>query len=230
MKSNKTTKIVEQQVKKWSNRNREAFSSNKKQLSKPVITISREYGAEGAAIGNKIAEKLGYDFWDKNLLQKVADESGNNEKFLQSIDEKRRLFVEDTIAGFLNLNSTNLHYIRALMKVIKTIEVQGNSIIVGRGANHICTLNKALHVRVVCPLEQRVESYAAKNDITKNKAREIILKRDNERAEFIQHYFQEDISDASNYDIVVNSGTMNHQDLVSIICNTYEQKIEMGQE
>jgi len=225
--SAKTTRIVEQQAKKWSNRNVDALKSKKKQLSKPVITISREFGAEGAALGEKLGEILSYDVWDKNLLQRIAEASGSDEKLLQSMDESRREFIEDTVAGLLNLNSTNLQYIRALMKVIKTIEVQGNSIIVGRGANHICTLKKAMHVRVVCPLRQRVEQYAVKKDITKNEAREIIMQKDKERADFIQHYFHEDVDDASTYDLVVNSGTLNHDQLISIICHAYEKKIEM---
>ena len=226
MKS-KATKIVENQVNRWvRNKNNKSGKSSGKSIN-PIITISREFGAEGAAIGKKLSEKLDFEFWHNDLLKLISEESGLDEKFLQSLDEKRQQSIKDAMMGMLKTSATNVQYLQSIIKVIKTIEMQGNSIIVGRGANYICTKPKALHVRVVRPKTKRIKSYAAKNTITEPEARRKIDEMDKEREDFVRHHFNQDVNDSSTYDIVINSGTFQQEEIMDIILKSYAQKTDM---
>jgi len=218
------TKIVEDQVKKWARNRYTGHSERSENKIKPIITISREFGAEGAALAKLLREKLEFELWDQELLQLVAEESGSDEKFLQSVDERWQQMIKDAMMGMLKMASTNVRYLRSIIKVIKTIEVHGNGIVVGRGANYICTLPDALHVRVVCAKETRIKRYAEKNGIDYEESKLIVEMKDRERAEFVLNHFKKDVNESDAYDIVLNSGSYSQEKMAAIVVTAYNNK------
>ncbi|MEX2410308.1 MAG: cytidylate kinase-like family protein, partial [Candidatus Paceibacterota bacterium] len=190
----------------------------------PVITISREFGANGAAFAAYLARKIGYKVWDKELLQAITDEVGTGLKTVESIDERRRQTVEDTVTGFFHNMPTNVSYSRSLIRVVNTIEEFGNSIIVGRGANYICKNSKALHVRIVSPLNYRIENYAKRENISKIEAKRLIEAKDYERKVFIYHNFHREMNESSDYDMVINTKSFTLDEMAEIVINAYEKK------
>lgn len=218
-------KIIDEQIRSWE---LESSFRNKvvspKGTPYPVITISREFGARGAALAAFMGEKIGFKVWDKEILQAIADKLGSNQKYLKSLDENRRELISDAVAGFMKNVNTNVNYIRTLNRLIHTVEYHGNAIIVGRGAKYICKNPHSFHVRIVSPLEKRAKDYAALKGMGKEKALSVINKMDAERAEFVRYYFKSDISNASDYDLVLNSGTFNPQEMLAILTEAYEQK------
>lgn len=220
-------KIIEEQIKSWE---LDSSSKNKSIASKgkpyPVITISREFGARGAALAVLMGEKIGFKVWDKDILQAIAEKLGSSQKYLKTLDESRRMLIEDVVVGFMKNVNTNVNYLRTLNRLIRTIEHKGNSIIVGRGANYICRSPQSFHVRIVSPIEKRAEGYAEREGISKNEALSIIRKTDAERAEFVRYYFKHDVAKPSDYDIVLNSGIYSLQDMMKIIIEAYERKNE----
>jgi len=222
---NKLTKIVEDRIKAWE------LESSVKRISTvlgkklPIITISREFGGRGAALAELLGKKTGLKVWNKDLLLAIADELGSNEEFLQTLDERRREFVEDAVLGFLKNKNTNVNYIRTLIRVVKTIEEHGNAIIVGRGANFICEVPESLHLRVVSPFKKRVSGYAKRKNITETEASRIVKEKDAERSEFVRYNFKRDISSASDYDVFLNSDTYSLEDMMAILLKAYYFKI-----
>jgi len=162
--------------------------------------------------------------WDRNLLKAISEKLGSNQKYLEALDENPRELVQDLVVGFMTNVNTNVDYFRTLSGVIRTIEQNGNAIIVGRGGNFICKKSESFHVRVVCPLKKRIEGYAKREDIIREKAESIIVKKDKERSEFVRYYFKKDVSESSEYDLVLNSGTFNLQEMMQITVEAYEQK------
>lgn len=218
-------KIIDEQIKSW-----EIENSGKNKIVSPkgkpfpVITISREFGARGAALANLIGEKTGFKVWDKNLLEAIADKLGSNQKYLKILDENRRELIEDMVVGFMTNIKTNVDYYRTLNSVVRTIEENGNAVIVGRGANYICKKPESFHVRVVCPLEKRIREYSQRENITAEEAESIIHKIDKERSEFVRYYFKKNVSQSSDYDLLLNSGTFGLQEMMQIFIEAYEQK------
>ncbi len=220
----KLTKIVEERITSWEHQSAAKKISTPADKSYPVITISRDFGGRGAALATLIGEKVGFKVWNDELIEAVADHLGSDEEFIKSLDERRREMVEDAVLGFLKNVNTNVNYIRSLKRVVRTIEAHGNAIIVGRGSNYICENPGSFHVRVVATLKNRVAGFAKRENITKNEARSQIKKKDSERAEFVEFNFKKDVTEASDYDITLNSGTFSLDDMMSIVINAYEKK------
>jgi cytidylate kinase len=218
------TKIVEDRIKAWEiekirNKN---FANQKKKF--PVITISREFGSRGAALARWIGEKTGFKVWDREILEAIAQELGSDQKFIETLDENRRDMIEDAILGFLKNVNTNVNYLRTLVRVVKTVEEHGNAIIVGRGSNYICLNPDSVHVRVVSPVKKRAAEYAERKGVTIDEALADIDRKDNERADFVKKNFKNDVDNASDYDIVLNSGTLNMDAMMDIVLEAYRNK------
>jgi len=221
----KVTQIVEEQIKAWSHRNSSTRRKQPRKKPYPVITVSREFGARGAAMASLLGRKIGFKVWDKELLEAIADQLDSDLKMLETLDERRQQAVEDTVAGFLKYIHTNVNYLRSLIREVKTIEEHGRSIIVGRGSNYICQNPSSFHVRVVCPLKTRIAEYAKREGISEEESRRIIDRKDRERADFIKSNFYKDVATSSDYDLLVNSKTFSIEQMASIVLNAYETKI-----
>lgn len=220
-------RIISEQVLAWSRR--EAKSKQKKQEMPsdwPVITISRQFGSRGRSVAAALSKRIGFKIWDKELLSAIADEAGADEKLLASLDERRRKMIDDALYGFLmGFKHSNTHYFRSLLRAVQTIGAHGKSIIVGRGSNYIIKSADSFSVRVVSSIDERVPYVAKREDISEEKARKLILARDAERNDFISHYFKRDADTAHDYDIVLNSGIFEVEDMVDLILLAYEKKI-----
>ena len=221
----KAAKIVEEQIKAWSYQSSRNISSQKQKTKFPVITISREFGARGAALAELLGQRMDFKIWDKELLKAIAEELGSDQKLLETLDERRQQAVEDAVAGFMDDIYTNVNYLRSLIRVVKTIEEHGRSFIVGRGANYICQNPQSFHVRVVCPFNTRVTEYAKRENLEEREVREIIKQKDRERAEFIKQNFYRDVTNQSDYDLILNSKTFTLEQIADMVLDGYEKKL-----
>jgi cytidylate kinase len=224
----KVTEIVEKQIGVWSRQSRPGVVPIRVDGKKlfPVITISREFGSPGAALAYYLGEKIGFDVWDNELLKAIAEELGSDQKFIETLDERRQQAIEDTVAGYLSNVHTNVNYFHSLIRVVRTIEEHGSGIIVGRGANYICENPDSLHIRLVAPLKHRITYYANRMNISKDEVKRLTEQKDRERGEFIRTNFNKDVSNPLGYDLVINSARYSLESIAEIVMNAYEIKTE----
>ena len=219
-------RLIAEQVHAWAMREAKAKKAEKSAEVWPVITISREYGAGGRSLANELARRIGFKVWDKELLSAIADEAGADERFLASLDERRRKMIEDTFYGsFMGAKISNTHYFRSLLSVVQTIGAHGKGIIVGRGGNYIIKSPSALRVRLVAPLDHRVTYVANLEGISEPSAEKMIKTRDAERDDFIQHYFKRDSQQSYDYDLVLNAGVFKIPEMADLVLLAYEKKV-----
>ncbi len=216
--------IINAQVQAWEEQQAVREREDKQRAFWPVITISREFGARGAALARILAERIGFEVWDKDLIRAVADERGGDVRMLKTLDEHRQKGIEDAVRGAMTGQNTNLKYVRSLMHVVHTLAVHGSNIVVGRGANFVCKPAEAFRVRIVCPLEKRVRGYAEREGLDLREARKIIEKRDAERVDFIRRTFRKDLAAPSNYDLVLNSNTYTLEEMADLVLAAYQTK------
>ncbi len=218
--------LITEQVRTWSLSQSTPQKGGRAPGAWPIITISREFGAQGAALATVLGRRTGFEVWDRDLLQAIAKETGGDAAILSSLDEHRRKTVEDAVHGFLQGSKhTNIQYFRALLRVIHTIALHGKSIIVGRGANYVGRAEKMLRVRIVCPLEVRIRRYAQRQEISEEAARRKIEAMDADRADFIRFQFKRDVSDAADYDIVLNAGVYTLDQMAGLVLDAYAAKM-----
>jgi cytidylate kinase len=218
--------VVESQFRRWEVL-REHRAKEEKPLHWQVITIEREFGARGEALGRILAETAGFTLWDGELVHAVAEESGANEAVLRSLDEQRRSALEESIDGAL-LGGQHMasEYLRRLMRLIHAISVHGGSVVVGRGASYVLAPDAALRIRVVSPLEERIRGYAERQGIDIDRARAQVERADAERSRFIRQSFSRDPTIASDYDLVVNTGTFSLEKAATIVLEAYGEKFD----
>ncbi|MEQ8524284.1 cytidylate kinase-like family protein [Gracilimonas sp.] len=222
--SKKVPQITEQQIQFWIRKEAAQKGVPVPNKKFPIITISRQFGAKGAALATELGTQLGFKVWDKDLLELISKNIGSDKEFIKSLDESRRGLLEDTIFGFIHHRETNLSYLIFLIKAVRALEKFGNGIIVGRGANYICQHKDSFHVRVVCPLKKRIQNYAQDYQIPKVEASEIIMKKDTERENFTKYNFNQEINNSSDYDLIINSNTYSITEMAELVIRGYEIK------
>ena len=202
-------RMVQQQVTKW----RKLFDKAMKQGLKienfkggPIITVSREAGAGGSDISRRLAKALGMDLIGGQIIQHVADSAKMSRRVIESLDEREVTFRETLLSSLFGENRPwPGEYLHHLTRVIGTIGIFGNVIIVGRGANYVLPKEKIFRVRVVAPIELRIKYFMDDRGYTKAEAEQYIVKRDGNRKAFVRKYFNADIADPAHYDIIVNT-------------------------
>ena len=190
----------------------------------PVITISRQYGTPGAELARALADRLDFTFWDREIVEAIAEATGLDAAFLSSLDEHQRLSMEALIEGMLHGALSGVDdYHRGLLRVLHTIGSHGSAIVVGRGAQFVLTSDAALHVRVVAPIEARAHHVATTHGWSDSRARRELEQVDAERASFVRRHFQRDVDDASAYDLILNTATL-QEHAVDLVLLAYSMR------
>ncbi len=208
-------KQVDEQVKKW-----EIVRVEKKGKERGVsaITVSREPGSGGRIVAKKIAERLNLDLFHQEIIHEMAMSSNVSARLLETLDEKALTVLQDWISTLVNRDHLwPDQYMKHLMNVILTIGKHGRAVIVGRGANFILPLEGRFRVRIVAPLEIRVQNVARDFDVGLDEARRRVLRTDSDRRAFVRKYFHADITIPVNYDLVINTGTVSIDSAVETI-------------
>lgn len=219
--------LVDEQVKRWlaEQEKRRAQPRVTPEPPRPLVTISREAGANGTAVGRVAAEKLGYELWDQELVQRVAEQKGAPEALFAAVDEHSRTRIEDLLAGILMGDvGTETEYLASLGRVFHSIAQHGSAVIVGRGAQYVLTPGEALRVRVVAPLSDRIRVIAESRGLAEREARTEVERIDRERLGFIRHHYRRNAADPDAYDVVVNTGSLPLKAAGDVVVAAYRAK------
>ncbi|MBW2607702.1 MAG: cytidylate kinase-like family protein [Deltaproteobacteria bacterium] len=220
-KTRSVLEIIEEQAKKWQLMK---AKEKKEAVVFPVITISREPGSGGRIVASSLAEKLGLDLFHQEIINEMAESAQVSSRILETLDEKGLSVLEEWITSLVdNRHLWPDQYLRHLMKVIGTIGKHGNAVIVGRGANFVLPPEGRTRVRVVAPLDVRVENVSSNFGVSAEDAKRHIIRTESERRAFIRKYFNADITDPINYDLVLNTGTLSIEAAANAIKNALEQ-------
>jgi cytidylate kinase len=187
--------------------------------------VSREAGSGGKPIAKAVAKKLGFKFYDKQLINMIARKAKKRKQLINSLDEKDRGFVDDLVHSFLNPDYVpEESYIKNLCKVLLSLARKGGCVVLGRGGNFIAREYGGLHVRVVAPFLVRAGYTAQYEGYTIYKARERVRKFDKDRKEFVKQYFGKDASNANYYDLVVNTTYLSIEQARDVVIMAFKQK------
>ncbi len=197
-----TLRIIEDQIIKW-----KYMQTKKKQEPQKisVVTISREAGSGGITIANKLAQDLGLYFFHGEVVLKMAESANVSTRLLETLDERGQNILEEWIASFYKNHLWPGAFKKHLAKVIGTIGQHGNAVIVGRGANFFLPADKTFNVRIIAPLNTRIKNVSCKYEISAAEAKKRIIRTEFERKAYIKKYFYADISDISNYNLLINT-------------------------
>jgi len=215
--------VIESQVKRW-----QAMSPAREGKAKPspVVTVSRQPGSGGRLIAKGIADRLDLNLFDREILQGVAKSAKMSAFLLESLDEKGLNLVDDWVSTLVN--ERHLwpdQYLHHLMKVVGTIARHGGAVIVGRGANFVLPRDGVFRVRVVAPLEERVRHVADEFGVDLSEAKRHVVRAESDRRAFVRRYFNADIGNPENYDLVINTGRMNLEASIEAVVAALSKRV-----
>lgn len=183
-------------------------------MKKLIITIGRQFGSGGKAVADELGRRLGIPVYDNELITKAAQESGfSAELFVQS-DEKKRFFSLTSIfSSNFSGDSDNYMSDKNLFNIqcaaIRGIAEQGSAVIVGRCSDYVLRdLECTIDVFLTSSDEVRSARIMEREGLTKEKALEMMERRDKSRADYYNYYTFGNWGVASTYDLCVNSGIL----------------------
>ena len=199
-------------------------------MEKKIITISREFGSGGRTIGRMVAERLGIPFYDKELVDQIAVESGFAPKFVEEHGEHSPgkslfsyAFAPQGVPGVMNGLSTADFLWNIQCSVILQLAEQGPCVIVGRNADYILKDRQdALHAYVFADIPYRAERIVRRYGESDKSPEQRLNEKDKRRRVNNQHYTGRTWGMSQNYDISLETGVLGIDQCVDIICQIVE--------
>ena len=198
-----------------------------------VITISRQFGSGGRTIGREVAERLGIPYYDKELVDRVAKESGFSHEFIEEIGEYAsvtssflfNIAVSSRPMGIVDSMSISDKLYVCQTNVIRDLADKGPCVIVGRCADFILKDRPdCLHIFIHSDMQHRAERIVRLYGQTKQTPEKRLTDNDSKRKVYYKHYTNRTWGDAQNYHLCLNSGLIGVEKCVDIICDIAEMK------
>lgn len=198
-------------------------------MGNKIYTIGREFGSGGRDVGEKLAERLGVKLYDKELLQRAAKDSGFCEEIFENHDERpTNSFLYSLVMDTYSMNGYNTapfldmplnHKVfLAQFNCIKKIAEQESCVIVGRCADYALADNPdCINVFVHADIERRIKLVSKRGNITENKAKDLIIKQDKQRASYYNYYTSKKWGDSASYNLTLDSGKLGIDGCVDMI-------------
>ena len=183
----------------------------------PYLLISRECASGGSQLAQRVGERLGWNVFDSKIVNEIAQSAHVHQQLVQAVDEHTHTVWERTWRELLLDELPDRKYLRHLRQVVMTLGHLGNVVIVGRGAQYFLPARGGLRLRVVAPLELRVQTLAAEEQIPLNQARPRVKAADAERRAFIWNVFKKDAGSPLNHDVVINTGEISLESAAQIV-------------
>lgn len=199
-----------------------------------AVTISRQAGCGALVVAEKLAQLLqrrsvkGAPPWtvfDRNLMDKVLDDHHVPARLAKFMPEDRATHLQDIMDELFGWRPSSETVVEQTSETILHLAEIGHVILIGRGGNVITAkLPNAFHVRLVAPLEKRIEHAHEFYDMSKKAARKFIAREDAGRRRYLRKYFNASIDDPLLYHIIINTGLVSYDDAAKMIADVLEQR------
>lgn len=198
----------------------------------PAITISRQTGARGIAICEKLHSKLQerskkdslpWTLYDSQLGKKILKDHNLPERLLKFIPDDSVGELEATINELLGRHPSLWTLFEDTVETIQRLANTGHSIIVGRGGNRITKdLNNVLNIRLIGSRDVRLKYVIEYMEVSTKLAEDLLKREDSARRNFVKQHFHCDIDDPYLYDLVINTDQLSNQGVTDIIINALD--------
>ncbi|MBU2445448.1 MAG: cytidylate kinase-like family protein [Bacteroidetes bacterium] len=193
----------------------------------PCITISRETGSGAGEVAESLIEYLksrsktqsvNWGIFDRNLIEKIIEDHKLPKSVADYLSEDKTSFIRSMMNEIFGIHPSMLNLVHKTTRTILNLARMGNVIIIGRGANLITKrLENVFHVRLVAPLEKRIQTVMKYYDLNDTEAQNFIKKEDQARTRYVKKYFNLDPCNPDQYHLVINTGLFTTSEAAEII-------------
>lgn len=204
---------------------------------KVVITIGRQYGSGGRIVGQKLAEKLGIEYYDKDLITLAAKQNGMSEHLFESVDERPTNSLLYSLAvGAYGMDGNYSYWGDAALPLndrvyqiqaglIEELADKGSCVFIGRCADYVLReRDNVVNVFLMADREYRLKNVVENYGVPAEKAADVIKKTDKKRANYYNYHTNKEWSEASNYHLCVDVGALGLDKCAELIATYVELK------
>ncbi len=184
---------------------------------KVIITIARQYGSGGRTVGKMLAEELGIPFYDREIIELAAEESGVNPRLFE--DEKKNHSLRSLLAGgyqggkILSPESSDFtsddNLFNYQKKIILELAKEGSCVLIGRCADDVLKDEPdAVRIFVHAPADFCLQEAMKVNSLPEAEVEKKIARIDEYRARYYKYYTGREWKDARNYDLSLDSSKL----------------------
>lgn len=192
-----------------------------------AVTISRQAGCGAVIVAEKLAHYLQqhsphdgaqWTVFDRDLMDKVLADHNLPKYLARFLPEDRASQIEDTLADIFGVHPPTQTVVQQTAETLLQLAELGDAILIGRAGNIVTAkLPDVLHVRLVAPLEDRIERICRADHKTPEEARRFCLEEEQARARYLKTYFHADINNALLYHLVINTSRVGCDNAARII-------------
>ena len=190
-------------------------------MAKRIITISREFGSGGRFIGEEVAKKLGIAYYDKNVINEIAEESGLSPEYIQEnaeLSPKKGLFAYAFAGRDITGKSVEDMVHDAQRRVILDLTEKESCVIIGRNADYILKdRDDVLNVFIHGNMPEKTQRIIRLYNVDEKKAVKMMADTDKRRMTNYNFYTDQKWGKASNYTLCLNSSQLGYDRCEKII-------------
>ncbi len=190
-------------------------------MTKRIITISREFGSGGRFIGEEVAKKLGIAYYDKNIINEIAEKSGLSPEYIQEnaeLSPKKGLFAYAFAGRDVTGKSVEDLVYEAQRKVILELAEKESCVIIGRNADYILKdRDDVLNVFIHGDTPEKIQRITRLYNVEEQKAVKMMVDIDKRRMANYNFYTNQKWGKASNYTLCLNSSKLGYDRCEKII-------------
>lgn len=195
-----------------------------------IVTISREFGSGGRELGKRLADKLGFAYYDREIITEVARETEMAEQYIQNISEKGvspyPFQFAKSFAMYSNLQKHQTEILVVEQKVIKELAQKGNCVIVGRGANSILKEYNPMNIFVYADMESKINRCRMRAEESENytdkELKNKIIQVDKSRKNYNNIISSLEWGDRKNYNLCINTSGIEVKTIISPLADYIE--------
>lgn len=195
-----------------------------------AVTISRQAGCGAVIIAEKLAHYLQqhaphdgtqWTVFDRELMDKVLADHHLPKYLAKFLPEDRASQIEDTLAELFGVHPPTHKVVEQTAETMLQLAELGGAILIGRAGNIVtANLPNVLHVRLVAPLEDRIERICRDDHKTPAEARRFCQEEEQARARYVKTYFNADTNDPLHYHLILNTSRVGCENAAKLIGDT----------
>ena len=190
-------------------------------MAKRIITISREFGSGGRFIGEEVAKKLGIAYYDKNVINEIAEKSGLSPEYIQEnaeLSPKKGLFAYAFSGRDITGKSVEDMVYEAQRNIILELAEKEPCVIIGRNADYILKdRDDVLNVFIHGDMPEKIKRITGLHNVEEKEAVKMMADTDKRRRTNYNFYTDQNWGKASNYTLCLNSSQLGYDRCEAII-------------
>ena len=197
-----------------------------------VVTVSRQFGAGGLTLGKQLADRLGYTFYNDQILKLISDKAKVSQNWVKSIEREAGRKLHQAISSLMPKGIIDrilsdeqgyideTIYIDLLRQVIIQLADEGKAVILGRGGQYILKdRNDVFHVLLIAEKSYRTRFIEAKYKLSRASAEQVINAEDRRRKNLYRKFEKSDYDDAAHYHLTLNMSKLDLDQAIRMVCD-----------